>query len=298
MTSALCSRTRLVCYHPGLHALVHRVTGSRTFSAAGSSGSDEPHLAVTPTDMGLRTVWPDDSMGPFGPQDQRFQLPGNAGFHCHLEGVSQQDGSVSTRRTGPDLLTTPSSSDRHHFILAQFMGEVLGQDDAASSQSAATPQQYFNSSTVECAVQSCPELLKKDFQSMFPEAPSSSLLVVTVTQKSRSDMTAWSAEVEQEREQLLAQFVEGAQQICLALQSQGFWADFIEPSSGLAFFGPYTNSSLFETDERYRLLGFHIEDLGCCRVIRHNVWGTHAFVGTICTDAPPSAALMQRLQGA
>lgn len=293
----LCGRTRLVCYLPGLHVLVGRVTGARTFSAAGSSGSDEPHMAVTRPDMGLTTVWPDDLMGPFGPQDQRFQLPGNTGFQCHLEGVRQPDGGVIAPRILPDLLASPSSSDRHDFILAQFMGESLANDDSASPQSPSTAQQYFNNSTVECAVQSCPELLKKDFQSMFPEAPSSGMMVVTVTQKSRNDMTAWSAEVEQEREQLLAQFVDGAKEICLTLQSQGFWADFIEPSSGLAFFGSYTNNTLFETDERYRLLGFRIEDLGCCRVIRHSLWGTNAFVGTIFTDAPPSAAVMRRLQG-
>lgn len=32
----------------------------------------------------------------------------------------------------------------------------------------------------------------------------------------------------------LLQFVDGAKEICLALQRDGFWADFIDPSSGLA----------------------------------------------------------------
>lgn len=64
----------------------------------------------------------------------------------------------------------------------------------------------------------------------------------------------------------------------------------------LQFFGPYTNSTLFETDERYRHLGFQTEDLGCCRVIRHSLWGTHAFVGTIFTSAPPDSSIMKKLQ--
>lgn len=63
------------------------------------------------------------------------------------------------------------------------------------------------------------------------------------------------------------------------------------------FFGPYTNNTLFETDERYRHLGFQIEDLGCCRVIGHRLWGTHVFVGTIVTEAPPTSSVMKRLQG-
>ncbi|XP_040912278.1 metabolism of cobalamin associated Db [Toxotes jaculatrix] len=296
MACVLSRKARLVSYLPGLHVLVRRVAGARAFSAAGSSGSDEPHTAITHSDMGQRTVWPDESMGPFGPQDQRFQLPGNVGFDCHLEGLAEQKKNL-TYKMIPDVLSTPSSSERHEFVLAQFIGDFFEKKDPASSQSVGQAEHYFDNSSVECAIQSCPELLQKDFQSMFPEAPSSGMMVVTVTQKTRNDMTSWCAEVEQEREQMLGKFVDGAKEICYALQREGFWADFIDPSSGLAFFGSYTNDTLFETDDRYRHLGFQIEDLGCCRVIRHTLWGTHIFVGTIFTNAPPSSFIMKKLQG-
>ncbi|KAM7406815.1 hypothetical protein PAMA_002841 [Pampus argenteus] len=295
VSQVLCSRTKLVSYLPGLHVLVGRVSGARAFSAAGSSGSDEPHVIVTPSDIGLRTVWPDESMGPFGPQDQRFQLPGNIGFDCHLEGLAEQKNQA--QKMVPDVLSTPSSSERHEFILAQFITEFFEKDDPALPQNVSRAEQYFNTSSVECAIQTCPELLKKDFQSMFPEAPSSGMMVVTVTQKTQNNMTAWCAEVDQERELMLDKFVDGAKEICYALQREGFWADFIDPSSGLAFFGSYTNNTLFETDDRYRHLGFQIEDLGCCRVIQHSLWGTHIFVGTIFTNAPPSSLIMKKLQG-
>lgn len=39
---------------------------------------------------------------------------------------------------------------------------------------------------------------------MFPEAPSSGMMVLTVTQKTQNDMTSWCADVEHEREQMLA----------------------------------------------------------------------------------------------
>lgn len=71
---------------------------------------------------GPRTVWPDENMGPFGPQDQRFQLPGNVGFDCHLEGMSDQK-KTPVHRTVPDVLTAPSSAERQQFILAQFVHE-------------------------------------------------------------------------------------------------------------------------------------------------------------------------------
>lgn len=43
-----------------------------------------------------------------------------------------------------------------------------------------------------------------DFESMFPEAPSTGMMLVTVTQKTQNDMTAWTEQVDQEREELLA----------------------------------------------------------------------------------------------
>ncbi|RXN01272.1 hypothetical protein EOD39_7251, partial [Acipenser ruthenus] len=184
---ALCNRARLVTYLPGLHVLVGRLAGARTFSAAGSSGSDEPYIAVSPFDM--------------------------------------------------------------------------------------------------------------DFASMFPEAPANNMTVLTVTQKTKADMTSWCEEVDDEREQLLEKFVNGAKEICYALRTEGYWADFIDPSSGIAFFGSYTNNTLFETDERYRHLGFRIEDLGCCKVIRHSLWGAHVFVGSLFTNAPTDSLVMKKLQG-
>lgn len=157
--------------------------------------------------------------------------------------------------------------------------------------------EVFDSASVECAVQPCPQRLTADVSMMFPTAPPGVLTVVTVTQRTRQDMSFWSAAVEDEREQRLNVFIQGATQICEELQRLGHWADFIEPSSGLPFFGPYTNLPLFETDDRYSALGFSVEDLGCCRVLRHPLWGTNVFVGTIFTSAPPDSSVMEALRG-
>lgn len=42
-----------------------------------------------------------------------------------------------------------------------------------------------------------------EFESMFPEAPNNGMTVVTVTQKTQNDMTAWCEEVDKERELML-----------------------------------------------------------------------------------------------
>lgn len=159
---------------------------------------------------------------------------------------------------------------------------------------------FFDCVSVECVVQLCPQRLSADVQLMFPEAPPAGVTVITVTQRTQQDMSRWSAEVEAEREELLQTFISGASQICSELQREGLWADFIEPSSGLPFFGPYTNMTLFETDERFSLLGFSVEDLGCCKVLRHSLWGTNVFVGTIFTETPApghSSRVLEALKG-
>ncbi|XP_075465529.1 cobalamin trafficking protein CblD [Ascaphus truei] len=294
MANVLCSRARLVTYLPGFYSLIRKVKNTRAFSTAGSSGSDEPYIAATPPDIFPRTIWPDEAMGPFGPQDQRFQLPGNAGFDTHVNGMDSHK-KIQIHKNLPDLLTEPAPSERHEFVMAQFVNEFQGNDVSLQQQQINRVGTYFENAKIECAIQTCPELLRKDFASMFPEVPSNSLMVLTVTQKTLNDMTAWSEEVENERENLIEKFINGAKEVCYALRTEGYWADFIDPSSGLAYFGPYTNNSLFETDERYRHLGFRVEDLGCCKVIRHNIWGTHVVVGSIFTNAPSESNVMKKL---
>lgn len=147
---------------------------------------------------GPRTVWPDETMGPFGPQDQRFQLPGNVGFDRHLEGVTEQKKSPP-RKTVPDVLTAPSSSERHQFILAQFVNEfhvscvcVCSSKAYIFNKSTLSPstctlglcaphqdklgpistrvhkaEQYFSPAGIDCAVSSCPELLRKGGRQRF-----------------------------------------------------------------------------------------------------------------------------------
>ncbi|GAA6217892.1 methylmalonic aciduria and homocystinuria type D homolog, mitochondrial-like [Lates japonicus] len=289
-SGVLCGRGRLVLSQTaGRQALAAlRVGRTRTFSAA---SSDEPYITVSPTESGPRTVWPDENMGPFGPQDQRFQLPGNVGFDCHLEGMADQK-KAPVHRTVPDVLTAPGSTERHQFILAQFVSEFQGKLGPISMR-VHKAEQYFNQTDTDCSINSCPELLRKDLELLFPSAPTTSITVVTVTQRSsRREETA-----EQDGDQLMHRFVSGAKEMCFALWTAGYWADFIDPTTGAAFFASPSSQTTLQTEEELRHLGFHIEVSGSCTVIRHILRGTPLFVGTVFTNAPTQSAAIARLQG-
>ncbi|XP_070786749.1 cobalamin trafficking protein CblD-like [Enoplosus armatus] len=298
-SSVLCGRGRLVLSQAaGRRALAAlRVGRTRTFSAA---SSDEPYVAVSHTDSGPRTVWPDENMGPFGPQDQRFQLPGNVGFDCHLEGMEDQK-KTPVHRTVPDILTAPSCAERQQFILAQFVNEFQGKLGPISTR-VHKAEQYFNQTGTDFSINSCPELLRKDLELLFPSAPTASITVVTVSQRSsrREEevaAAAAAAAAEQDREQLLHRFVSGAKEMCFALWTAGYWADFIDPTTGAAFFASPSSPTTLRTEEELRHLGFHIEASGSCTVIRHILSGAPLFVGTVFTNAPTHSAAIARLQG-
>ncbi|RVE57770.1 hypothetical protein OJAV_G00202600 [Oryzias javanicus] len=273
MASVLCSRTRLVTYLPGIHALVRRVAGTRTrtFAAAGTARSAEPNSSRAPTLTGVEGS-SETPRGLEDPLEKRLLLL----IHSDLLWVEEQRSS-SRKTLNPDVMLPGCSNEDPRGVCDEGRPAVPQVPSADA---------FPGGLGVECAVQSCPRVLKKDFRSMFPEERLSELTVVSVTQRTHNDMTAWSSQVETERLEMLEKFVLGASEICSALQKKGFWADFIDPSSGLPFFGAHTNNVLFETDERYRQLGFHVEDLGCCKAIRHPAWGTHVFVGVLFTDAP------------
>merc|ERR1712098_162215 len=116
---------------------------------------------------------------------------------------------------------------------------------------------------------------------------------ITLSQQTQNDMGSWSEEMEIEREDLLEKFISLAHEVCGRLEERGFHADFIDPSCGKPFFSKYSSDTFFETDDRYRHLGFTIEDLGCCKVLTHRIFGANVFVGAIFTTAPVDGAALQ-----
>ncbi|KAF0312825.1 Methylmalonic aciduria and homocystinuria type D protein, mitochondrial [Amphibalanus amphitrite] len=146
---------------------------------------------------------------------------------------------------------------------------------------------------LEIQAHDCPQLLKEEFRPLFRERDIAAgrLTVLVVSQRTDQDMATWSEQVEQERLELASQFVSVGRDIVLGLRRRGFWADLVDPTTGRPHLGELAPAAdaddrLIETDDRLGRLGFEIDDLGCCKVIRHAVWGSHVFIGCLFTDAP------------
>lgn len=152
------------------------------------------------------------------------------------------------------------------------------------------PNTMINSDGVEleCTVQECPMLLRQGVSELFPSMNANNscpLTVVTLTQK------VMKKTVDQDIELLTKQFMWAAQDICGKLQAAGYWADFINPFSGIPYGSSHNRTTLYKTDERFRCLGFNITQRGGCRLIskkRHN-----DFVGSLFTTAPACTDLLR-----
>lgn len=266
-----------------------RVQSLKRFSSNSSSAIATDQVGNdTKEDQGANMVQMEREISLLGPKDLRVPLPGNVGIVPPDFG--EAPAALRTPKTW-DVLSKEMSRERYHNILAQFLSPPEELLNEAFNGVPGPP------SVLECTAQECPDLMKKDFQDLFPmrDIRSDSLTVITLTHKTENDMSYWSEDIDIEREELTGQFMIKAEKICRALQEAGYWADFIDPCSGRPSLGPYTNSTLLETDERYRHFGFTIEDLGCCKVITHHIWGSNAFVGCLFTNAPSDSLEVKKI---
>uniref|UniRef100_A0A1B6MNB1 Methylmalonic aciduria and homocystinuria type D protein, mitochondrial n=1 Tax=Graphocephala atropunctata TaxID=36148 RepID=A0A1B6MNB1_9HEMI len=165
--------------------------------------------------------------------------------------------------------------------------------DVQSSANISSQGHLDDGSPLDCTVHECPILLRQGVYELFPGAEVfGQLTVVTLTQRARARARAVG---DLETEQLTKQFVLAAQDICSKLKLAGFWADFINPFSGL----PYVSAGiphggrLYQTDERFRCLGFRIFEKNRCKVITDK--SSRHFVGSLFTTAPPSTVLLKEI---
>eukprot|EP00794_Sanderia_malayensis_P003013 gene3013-3471_t len=284
MASRLIEKpARKLTYLPSMRAIlscfkVETRMMSASLSTAASTHqnkNDKPHST-----QALAACWP---------MDPHYPLPGSIGIDYKQfseEATFVKKAAEPQKTLASAFIELEPEEMRKQIVIDRFLDEKFREEIEGATQVSSKSDKKLEN--VEFSVQECPNFIKKSFLELFPDSElkkEDQLTIMTISQKTDNDMTAWSEEVEAEREALFEIFVENAKQVCELLHSAGYWADFIDPSSGQAFFGKHTNATLFETDERFNHLGFEIDDLGCCKVIRHKLWGAKVFVGTIFTNA-------------
>lgn len=255
-------------------------------------------ISLVPSDD-YNNTWADNNWSEFGKQFNsitKFPLPGQTGA---LQATFEKK-SPTTPQLNLDLfienmeyiLKTPLAQEVQAAKLREATETLSFEETIKQNQ-----RPKVNEPVFELKAHNCPKALLNDFSSYFRmnSIGESPMTVVTISFKSEQDMAMWNSRVDAEREFLTDKFVDTAQEMCLALEQEGFWADFIDPSSGSLHKGPYTHATFYESDERYQTLGFEIIDMGCCKVISHHEWGTKTYVGCLLTNASVNDKFLKKV---
>jgi len=150
----------------------------------------------------------------------------------------------------------------------------------------------------EVSILKCPKALFREAKFVFPFMQSkainspeavdweNSLIVIPTCQRAREDLVKVGPEIEAEKDRLLITFMDFGKSICENLISQGYWADYIDPCSGLPMISPDCNKVYSEVDGIQICLQYKTMNCGCCKVLLHNEWGSSVYPATVFTNAP------------
>eukprot|EP00963_Diacronema_lutheri_P008532 scaffold762_cov363-Pavlova_lutheri.AAC.19 len=160
---------------------------------------------------------------------------------------------------------------------------------------------------MEASVHTFPTSEGLSVHSLFPDAPSSDLLLILTNQEAALDLAPrwagsvgrqpgvhkdWGARASEEMDRLLERFLSWAKWMCTYLHGRGYWADAVDPRTGYALRLAGTNgrssvgSKYDEVTAAQTLLGYPVEFCGAAPVISHPMWGTCCYPASMATSAP------------
>lgn len=231
--------------------------------------------------------------------NKKFPLPGNTGILIEVNEEKITKKELELENTKQEII-----SENFDYLLNKPLTEEIQSNKLKTVVTGLQLTGMNIGESNECVkpvfelkAYNCPRSLMDDFQSYFRlnSIGDGPMTVITISFKTENDMSTWNSQVDAERETVTEQFVNTAQEVCDLFEQEGFWADFIDPSSGSLHKSPFTHATFYETDERYRHLGFEIIDNGCCKVVSHHEWGTKTYVGAILTNASSNGKLLQQI---
>jgi hypothetical protein len=118
---------------------------------------------------------------------------------------------------------------------------------------------------MEYSIHVCPKQHAKEVQSIFAGVDTDGMLIVPTCQQSGMDLVNVGSKVDDEKDRLLEQFVAWSSRICQKLITQGHWADYIDPCSGLPMIHSENNQVYGEVEGLCTLLGYkYVAPLTAC----------------------------------
>lgn len=92
-------------------------------------------------------------------------------------------------------------------------------------------------------------------QAIFPGEDLTGMLVVPTCQRAAMELVNVGPDVDAEKDRLLERFFEFAKGVCGKLEAEGFWADYIDPCSGLPMIHKFNGAVYSEVRGRRRTYG-------------------------------------------
>lgn len=112
------------------------------------------------------------------------------------------------------------------------------------------------------------------------------ILAIPTNQHARHDLVAVGDEIELEKDRLLNCFLEFGEELCKKIRQAGYWADYIDPCSGLPMITKSCNKVYSEVDGMGCLLNYRAYNAGFCKILTHPRWGSAVYPATIFCHAP------------
>eukprot|EP00591_Stephanopyxis_turris_P009912 CAMPEP_0195518918 /NCGR_PEP_ID=MMETSP0794_2-20130614/13945_1 /TAXON_ID=515487 /ORGANISM="Stephanopyxis turris, Strain CCMP 815" /LENGTH=125 /DNA_ID=CAMNT_0040647965 /DNA_START=200 /DNA_END=573 /DNA_ORIENTATION=+ len=100
------------------------------------------------------------------------------------------------------------------------------------------------------------------------------ILAIPTNQRARHDLVAVGDEIEQEKDRLLNVFLDFGSSFCKQIRDLGYFADYIDPCSGLPMITQNCNKVYSEVDGMEVLLGYRAHNAGFCKILLHPLWGS------------------------
>eukprot|EP01135_Chromosphaera_perkinsii_P004609 Nk52_evm2s292 gene=Nk52_evmTU2s292 len=151
-------------------------------------------------------------------------------------------------------------------------------------------------SDFEVSIHECPKRMMREMKQLFPclgtetekdKALVEELLIVPTFQRMESDMLGVeNPGADKEKDEKLDVFFKWATAVCQKIVSQSYFADFTDPCSGFPAIGERGTTFYPDVNGAEALLGYNLDNMGCCKVLSHPKWGTKVYPATLFTTAP------------